>query len=143
METILKQKLDDITGKAYSYKGENISISKYKKTDSTVVIFINNRPRNFLFSEAEVFINSLEPPIDKPITDTLKKPSIPSSKKSLEIYEPTAENKEVKETLLETLKKVKTDPDFIPQAQAICNVVNQIVQVQKTEIQMLNFISNN
>ena len=38
--------------------------------------------------------------------------------------------------LFETLEKVRVDKDYIPQANAICNVVSQMINVQKIEMQL-------
>ena len=137
MDIQLKDRLDAMIGKTFAYQDKNIKITKYKDVGGTnVVIFIDGRPRNFFNNEVPAFLNELYEPLPEP----LKGNQIAIPKKELSVYEPTAENQEVKATLLDTLKKVKDDPDYIPQAQAICGVVNQIVQVQKTEIQMLNII---
>ncbi|QQV91553.1 hypothetical protein Peternella1_17 [Winogradskyella phage Peternella_1] len=137
MNTEIKDQLDDIVGKTFSYQGKNIKINNYKIIQGfNVVVFINDRPRNFSISEIPDFLNELHQPLDAPLTEN----QVAIPKQELAIYEPTAENKEVKATLLETLKKLKTDPDYIPQAQAICSVVSQIVSVQKTEIQMLGIL---
>ncbi len=140
MKAEIKNTLDSIVGKEFSFEGENITINRYKDVSgANIIIFINGRPRNFLPSEIPGFIDKLHEPLKAPLKET----QIAIPKTQLFIYEPTAENKEVKKTLLETLKKVKENPNYIPQAEAICGVVNQIVAVQKTEIQMLNIISKN
>jgi hypothetical protein len=49
-------------------------------------------------------------------------------------------NFDIKGVLFDTLEKVKSDKAFIPQANAICNVVTQMINVQKLEMQLKNKI---
>lgn len=132
-------KLNALIGIEYSYKGKNITIEKVNIVSSgNIVIHASGRVLCNLFpSEIDDFIEELFEPLDK----DLKQTQIAVGKNEMVIFEPTKESTEVKETLLEVLRKVKTDPSFIPQAEAVCNVVNQIVNVQKTEIQMLNLVN--
>lgn len=133
----LKNKLDAIVGKEFNYQGENIKIERYKYVNNTNVVVFTPRPNNFLVDEVPGFLEQLYVPTEKPIT--AKQFSIPENK--MKTFEPTAENATVKATLLETLEKVKKDASYIPQATAVCSVVSQIVNVQKTEIQMLALLS--
>lgn len=43
---------------------------------------------------------------------------------------------DVKSVLIETIEKIRTDKNYIPQANAICNVVTQMINIQKLEIQI-------
>ena len=45
---------------------------------------------------------------------------------------------DLKVILLETINKVRTNKEYIGQANAICNVVTQMINVQKLEIQLKN-----
>lgn len=135
MKEKIKEQLDNLVGKTFNYQGSNITIERYKIVGvSNVVIFIP-RPKNLLISEIPEFLENLNPPTEKPLQI-----AIPHEK--VKVFEPTKENDTVKETLLETLEKVKSNPDYIPQAQAVCNVVSKIVSVQKTEIQMLQLLKS-
>ena len=133
----LKNRIESIINKSFNYKGKNVIINKYKHVSGTIVLFIDNSPKNFLISEMDQFFENLHPPLDKNIGPG--EIAVPNA--SLSVFNPTKENETVKMTLLETLKKVKESADYIPQANAVCNVVNQIVNVQKTEIQMLQILS--
>lgn len=137
MNTETISKLDAIVGKTFNYKGKNITIDKYKLVSGTNVVVFMPSPIYFLNSEIEGFLDSLFDPFEKPITEA----QVLVPKKELLIFEPTAENKTIKETLLATLQKVKDDPTYIPQAKAVCEVVNSLIDVQKNEIQMLGIIN--
>lgn len=66
-----------------------------------------------------------------------------SEPSSIEVsnYKPTAENAIVKETLMDMLKKVSTNPGMIPQAKAVCDIANTMVNIQKNEIQMIQMVN--
>lgn len=137
MKTETINKLDEIVGKTFFYKNKNITISNYKIVGSTNVVVFCPQPINLLFSEVESFLDNLLEPSVKEITET----QISVPKKEMVTFEPTKENQKIKETLLETLDKIKTDPNYIPQANAICEVVSQMVSLQKNEIQMIAIIN--
>jgi len=60
-----------------------------------------------------------------------------SSEISVTNYQPTKENVIVKETLMDMLKKVSANPSAIPQAKAVCDIANTMVNIQKNEIQLI------
>lgn len=139
MNDELKKRLDSIVGKEYNYQNKNVTIEKYKIVSNiNIVIFLDGKTLNFLEHEIDGFLNDLFPPSDKVI---FKPGQVAIQKNDLMIFEPTKENVEVKNTLLETMRKIKEDKDYIPQAESICKIVSTLVDVQKTEIQMLNLIS--
>jgi hypothetical protein len=137
MTTELKTKLDNIVGKTFNYRGKNITIEKYKEVNGINVVIFCPQPINLLIPEAQNFFDNLFEPTVKEKTEV----QVLVPKQQLVTFEPTKENTKIKETLLETLEKIKTDPSFLPQASAICEVVSQMVAVQKNEIQMLSIIN--
>lgn len=137
MELSIKSKLDNILGKTYNYKGKNISIEKYKEVGGTNTVIFTPTPINLLNSEVEEFLNNLFDPIKREIAVT--EVFVPQSK--LISFEPTKENRVMKDTLLATLEKLKNDPNYLPQAKAICEVTSVMVDLQKNEIQMLNILN--
>ncbi|MGM8362113.1 hypothetical protein ACSV4D_09385 [Flavobacterium sp. ARAG 55.4] len=137
MTTETINKLDAIIGKTFYYKGKNITIDKYKEVNSTNTVVFAPHPMNFLNHEIPEFLDNLFEPTNKPLTAA----QVLVPQKKLIVFEPTAENKAIKETLLETLQKVKDDPNYIKQAKAVCEVVNSFVEIQKNEIQMLGIIN--
>jgi hypothetical protein len=138
MTAELKQKLDEIVGKIFNYKGKNINIEKYKDVNGTnVVIFADGRPMNFLTNEVEPFLDALLDPLEKEKTET----QVMVPKKEMITFEPTKDNTQIKSILMDTLQKIKDDPKYIAQASSICEVVGQMVAIQKNEIQMLGIIN--
>lgn len=82
-------------------------------------------------------MNSLTEPKSKDFRD---KELIANNTRNLQGYTPSAENIELKATLMEMLTKVKNSPEAIPQAREICAIANSMVNIQKTEIEMLKMI---
>lgn len=140
MTDIQRNNLNKVIGIPYSYQGKNITIERYKEVGGTnVVIFANGQVlKNLLYHEIDSFLESLCSPIFK----ETKPQQILIPEQKLKVFEPTKENESIKATLMETLEKVKSDPNYIPQAQAVCNVVGQIVAIQKTEIQMIQILQS-
>lgn len=143
----LKNRLDAIVGKTFNYNGKKIMIDRYKEVNGgTNILVFAPQPMNFLPSEIDNFLNNLFDLHYKQSNEN----TVAVAKKDLEVqtnnnqvlfFEPTAENKIIKATLLETLQKVKDDPAYIPQSKAVCEVVNSLIDVQKNEIQMLAVIN--
>ena len=137
MNTALENRLNAIVGKPFNFKGKNVVVEKYKLVSGTNCVVFMPGPHNFLISEIDAFLDALFDPTEKDKTEV----QIVVPKQELITFEPTKENAIVKATLLDTLERIKTDPGYLPQAREICNVVNQIVLVQKNEIQMLGMIN--
>ena len=139
MNTETKEKVDNILNKEYLYKGKKIKIDRYKDVSGVNIVFFQEDRvvKNILTTELDEFIGQLFEPTEKELSPT--QIAVPENK--IVVFQPTAESKEVKETLMDTLKKLKENKDYIPQAEAICQVVSQIVNVQKTEIQMLQLLN--
>ncbi|MEO8532836.1 MAG: hypothetical protein ABI441_03765 [Flavobacterium sp.] len=136
MKPEIIERLDNIVSKQFNYNGKNITIDRYKIVNQTNVVVFFPQPKNMLISEVEEFLDSLFHPVEKENTET----QVLIPQQQLVAFEPTKDNDKIKSTLLETLEKVKTDPSFLPQASAICDVVGQFVAIQKNEIQMLGLI---
>jgi hypothetical protein len=138
----LKNRLDAIVGKTFNYNGKKIIIDKYKIVNAgTNIIVFTPQPINFLPSEIDNFLNNLSEvsKIQNIPTKTIFSSEVNMNK--ILDFEPSPENRIIKDTLLETLRKVKDDATYIPQAKTVCEVVNSLIDVQKNEIQMLSVIN--
>lgn len=112
----IKQKY--LEGLKFSYKGVNISINKVKRVGNNIVIITDKKTYNLTESEAEEF----EALLEKPMTE--KTISINTDKMN------------VNDVLIESINKVRTDKEYIQQANAICNIVSQMINIKKLEIQL-------
>jgi hypothetical protein len=137
MTTEIRNQLDALLGKEFNYKGKIIIIERYKEVGGTNTVVFTPKPLNFLNSEIPEFLEDLYDPSYKAKNEA----QVFVPKKELVTFEPTAENKVIKATLMETLEKVKNDPTYIPQAKSVCEVVGSLIDIQKNEIQMLGIIN--
>lgn len=120
------EKLNELVSKEFNYKGVDIAIEKIKKVNGTFVVFTNKRTYNFFNNEVEMFISELK--------EIKPKKNIIMEKNIVPIQEES--NLNIRSVLFETLEKVRIDKNYIPQANAICNVVSQMINVQKIEMQL-------
>lgn len=148
------EKLNQLIGITFEYRGKNIVISKVKYVGTSFVIFTNRQTMNFFENEVDIFISELKPFEEKikiaPIQvkkDELNPNKMEENQKNIV---PMQENKpkeepkglavtsNIKLTLLETMEKVKVDKSYIQQANAICNITSQMINILKVELQILN-----
>ncbi len=135
------EKLNQLIGIAFEYRGKNIVISKVKYVGTSFVVFTNRQTMNFFENEVEPFISELKPFQEKikiaPIQvkkDELKPNKMEENEKNIV---PIQEN-DLSVILLDTIQKVQKDKTYINQANAICNVVSQMINIKKLELQILN-----
>lgn len=134
MDANISKQLDEIVNQTIFYKGETFKILKWKLVAGNYCIVTDAKTLQFYPSEIQFqFLDKLE---DEQAIEVIKKFPAPKEKVTAVILIPE-ENKTIKETLLETLKKVKEDSSYLPQAKAICEVTNAMVNVQKTEIEII------
>lgn len=142
MKAELQPILDNATGNAYNYQNKHLHITGYKFVGgNNTVLFTNNGPKNLYNTEVKAFLEELGEPIGKTSVAVQPKANGPSASNKLVTIEPNRENVEMKNVLMETLNKLKADPSYIPQASSICEVVGQMVAIQKNELQMLGLIN--
>lgn len=128
----MEEKLKELIDKEFIYQGKKITIKTVKKINASFVVITDKRTFNFYEAEAHKFIQDLE--IINPIKPTAKMEQ--SAKPTEEIQVKSQEG--VRQVLLDTLAKVKNDKSYIPQANAICNIASQLINIQKLELQMLS-----
>ena len=132
------EKLNELVDKEYNYKGVNILIKKVKCVSGTFVVMTDKRTYNFLKDEVDIFISELKD--KKNVSIQVKKEELnpnkmeENEKNIVPIQEEN--NLNIRSILFETLEKVRVDKNYIPQANAICNVVAQMINVQKIEMQL-------
>lgn len=131
--------LNKIVGLSKNYKGQDYYFERFKEISTgKICIYTHLTPLHFYETEIEEFLNSLTDPVSKDFRD---KALVSQNTRMLQGYSPSAENIEIKAALMETLAKVKTNPVHIPEAKAVCEIVNTMVNVQKTELEMIKIIN--
>ena len=125
-------KLKELIGKSFLYKGVEITINDVRLVSTTYVVKTNKRAYNFFESEVETFLSEL-----KNVPIQVKKQELkPTKMENIEKNIVTIQQTELSEILLDTIYKIQTDKEYVQQANAICNVITQMINVKKLEIQL-------
>ena len=132
MDNATKIQLDSFIGATVHYEKQNIKIEKYKEVAGNICVVTN--VRTFQFYPEEIQSKFLDKISDAKEEGSFIPPKELEKKSFVAIPE---ENRTVKNTILEMLEKIKKDPSSIDQAKAIFLGVNTLVNVQKTEIEMI------
>ncbi|MES2590878.1 MAG: hypothetical protein V4608_03250 [Bacteroidota bacterium] len=108
----------------FNESGEIITVATDKEWQQTTIYDLNVFIRQF--TEVEVATNGEVAVIRKEIP----------TKMVQSIVVPGNTMERLRDTLLESIEKVKQDREYIPQAQSISNAVNSIVGLAKIEIDL-------
>ena len=138
MDANISKQLDELVNQTIFFQGQNLKIEKWKLVGGNYCIVTNARTLQFYPSEIQ--LNFLDKYEDEQAADIIRKFTPPATspplKPQVAILIPK-ENETMKETLLDIMKKVKEDPTFLAQAKVICEITNTMVNVQKTELDMI------
>lgn len=121
------KKLNTLIGNKYNYRGNTITIKEVKIVSTTYVVKTDKRTYNFFESEIDSFILELIDYVEKPKKSFIMEHTPNTiSEKSIDLSE----------ILYDTIDKVKKDKNYIGQANAICNIVTQMINIKKLELQL-------
>lgn len=136
-------RLDQLVGKEKLYQGTKITIVSFKEVNQTIVVKTNSRTLVFTQIEIDDFFKDLKDvsEVQESLPSTVENQSM---NVSVNGYQPSAENQTLKASLLNVLEDLKTrsDETIIRKSRAICDVANTMVNIQKTEIQLINVVKN-
>lgn len=142
MDAEISKQLEDLVGKTIFFQGQNHKIEKWKLVGGNYCIVTNARTLQFYPSEIQLqFLDKIE---DEQAAEVIRRYSHlqnyssqhNTTSNNFAIVLPE-ENKVIKQTLLDVLKKVKDDPGYLAQAKAVCEVTNTMVNVHKAEIELM------
>lgn len=124
MQERITKKLAQMRGNAYIYRGTYYEINDAMMVDGLVLISTNKLMLRFSELEYLQEFNNF----------------LPTTKESTEIViaQQTPLNgmaKTVKDTIMDSLKRIQEDPKYIAQADAINRSVNTLVNIAKLELQ--------
>lgn len=125
----MQENLNKLIGNKYAYRGLVITVKEVKFLSSLYVVKTDKQTYNFYESEIDSFLLEL---ID--YDDIPKKSFIMDNTPNIRTV--SNENTDLSEILLETIKKVQEDKNYIGQANAICNVVSQMINIKKLGLQL-------
>ncbi|WP_418124295.1 hypothetical protein ACNFU2_06610 [Chryseobacterium sp. PTM-20240506] len=132
MDNTIKTELESLVGKKIYYQKQNVTIQKYKEIAGNICIVTDSRTFQFYPDEIrDKFLNMISEEKD----EGSYPPGSDLERKTFAVI--PKENSSIKDALMEALKKVKEDPTFLQQAKAICDITNTMVNVQKTEIEII------
>lgn len=147
----MQERLDLLIDKKFNYKDKIITITKWKRVGTTYVVFSDKQTYNFFESEIDLFIEQLQPVRVKLKEGVLEKRQMELKNVSIQVKKdelnpnkmeeneknivPIQEN-DLSVILLDTIQKVQKDKTYINQANAICNVVSQMINIKKLELQL-------
>jgi len=128
----LKAKIDGMVGKSFLYKTNEIKIIDYHLNTNDDIITIKTETGEIKlgFTIAKKELNEFLPLDSTPMIISNFQPSIDNSVV-----------KDLKDILLDNINKVKDNKDYIPQATEINNNVKSIIELAKTEIQMVSTLN--
>ena len=132
MDNATKIQLDALVNSTVHYEKQNIIIKKYKEIAGNICVVTD--ARTFQFYPEEIQSKFIDKISDAKEEGSFDPPTEIEKKTFVALPE---ENTTIKQTLLDTLKKVKEDPSFLLQAKAICEITNTMVNVQKMEIELI------
>lgn len=123
--------LNDIIGQKFNYNNKIITITKWKRVSSTYVIFTNKQTYNFYENELGDFLEELTP-VKENQNNHIKLETMNETNQTVL----PINDVDLKVVLLDTIKRVQKDKSYINQANAICNVVSQMINIKKLELQI-------
>jgi uncharacterized radical SAM superfamily Fe-S cluster-containing enzyme len=148
----MEEVLNRLLQKQFDYKGKLIVIKSWKKVNSIYVVICDKRTYNFYENEIVEFVNSLQAVSVKLKAGVLEKRQKELNQKNMEnqklekaqevkepvnsyfdTTEPKKEEFDVKEVLYQAIRDVKANKGYIPQANAICNITTQIINLKKID----------
>lgn len=116
----MQKSLKGIVGKSFNYKGDVLLIEDYKAINGMWVVKTNKRTLNFLPSELDVFLDSL--------VEVSSGFSVAKVERE--------DTFDLKGILMDSIKRVQEDRAYVAQANAVCNIVTQFINVKKLELQI-------
>ena len=147
----MQERLDLLIDKKFNYKDKIITITKWKRVGTTYVVFSDKQTYNYFESEIDLFIEELLPLRVKLKEGVLEKRQLELKNVSIQVKKDELKPNKMEENeknivpiqendlsviLLDTIQKVQKDKTYINQANAICNVVSQMINIKKLELQL-------
>lgn len=137
MDNSIRTQLESLVGKKLHYEKQNIELKNFKEIAGNICIVTDVRTFQFYPNEIqEKFLDKISEPKEE---GTFNPPSLLEKKSFVEL---PAENLTIKTALMEALQNLKSDPNFLSQAKGVCEIANTMINVQKTEIEMVKLQKN-
>lgn len=139
----LQKMIDD--GRTYYYRGQTAVIKSFDAShgEIEIIVELNGKPQKFIKESEEkigLFLESFTvvPVVEESVPAKPEK-NLPAQKNYVpEIYQESKETfRTLSDILLEDIKKVRTNPEYVGQAKQVCNNVSALVNITKLQLEML------
>lgn len=136
--TLIKSALDNMIGGTYLYGNHTIRIMDYKINEQRERVYVITDKKEYdrPFESILDWINNLQLVPSRAVVQ------VPNSGSTLlpEAQVNSSVIKELKEVLLDNIRKIKESKDYIPQAEAIKANVDSVIGLAKTEISYMEAV---
>lgn len=148
MNQALENTLNSLIGLAFKYGSHVYKLNTWRIKDDKFILETDRRTFVLYKNELNELLEILTI-VDKSkpfktvlpsVSNEAKEDILPpqTNKIRLDIYEPNENQKALQKSLLESLKLVQSDPKYIPQAKAVCDIANTMINMEKNQINMMN-----
>jgi hypothetical protein len=122
------EKLEQLIGNKYKYQNIEFTIQKVKKINAYFVVITNKRTFNFYEAEAYKFMQEIQQ------VNTFK--NLPKMESNTELI--TKSEDKLQQVIFDAIAQVKNNKEYVQQANAICNLTSQLINIKKLELQILS-----
>lgn len=140
MTAVQEKQLNELLNKQFTYKGKVITILSFKDVAGTTVIKTDGRTIALKANEIETFLSQLVEYVPKIKSFTAENDSeietLPSTPVNFN-YEKTPIHKKLEKSLSEMIDKVVDNKKAVPQARALCDIANSMINLEKQQINFL------
>ncbi len=119
---LIKTALTEMVGKTIMYNAHNYKIYGFMLLDDLVIVATDTKDITFPREEASVYINEFLPVEEEP------------EKQALQIMPDKKQVADLKDIVLENIKKVQKDKAFVPQANAVNKSINTLISMANLEL---------
>jgi hypothetical protein len=135
MDRTIKNRLQELKGNTYLYRTRRLTVSHVQCVDRRVTISATEGlPISFSLDELEDRLTEFLPVSTDKEEASLKK-------YSGELQNDVTSMNSLLSTLLDSIDKVKDDPNYVKQADSIANLSKQVLDLSKTKIKVFNVVN--
>jgi hypothetical protein len=122
------EKLEQLIGNKYKYQNIEFTVQKVKKINASFVVVTNKRTFNFYESEAYKFMQEIQQ------VNAFK--NLPKMESNTQLI--TQSEDKLQQVIFDAIEQVKNNKEYVQQANAICNLTSQLINIKKLELQILS-----
>jgi hypothetical protein len=117
--------LSAMEDKVYMISGQRERILHHYADGDVIVVKTNMRTRKIDAPKFREFMENVLEIDDTPVPTKIETATTPKVFKTLT------------DTLMENIEKIKNNPEYIPQAQAINNTAKQVIDIARTQVEVI------